>query len=67
MIPIADFSGHFGWGFDGVNLFAPTHLYGQPDDLRHLLTMLMHLDSCHLRYCLQSFGSRWELYRSFLP
>ena len=34
MMPIADFPGNFGWGYDGVNLFAPTHLYGTPDDLR---------------------------------
>jgi maltooligosyltrehalose trehalohydrolase len=34
MMPIADFPGKFGWGYDGVNLFAPTHLYGAPDDLR---------------------------------
>ena len=34
MMPIADFSGKFGWGYDGVNLFAPSHLYGTPDDLR---------------------------------
>ena len=34
MMPIADFPGRFGWGYDGVNLFAPTHLYGTPDDLR---------------------------------
>ena len=24
----------FGWGYDGVNLFAPTRLYGNPDDCR---------------------------------
>jgi maltooligosyltrehalose trehalohydrolase len=34
MMPIADFAGQFGWGYDGVNLFAPTRLYGNPDDLR---------------------------------
>ncbi len=34
MMPIADFPGKFGWGYDGVDLFAPTHLYGTPDDLR---------------------------------
>ncbi len=34
MMPIADFSGNFGWGYDGVDLFAPTRLYGTPDDLR---------------------------------
>jgi len=36
MMPIADFPGEFGWGYDGVNLFAPCHLYGSPDDLRFL-------------------------------
>src|SRR6266404_6187591 len=34
MMPIADFPGNFGWGYDGVDLFAPTRLYGAPDDLR---------------------------------
>ena len=34
MMPIADFAGEFGWGYDGVDLFAPTRLYGSPDDLR---------------------------------
>ena len=34
MMPIADFPGEFGWGYDGVDLFAPSRLYGTPDDLR---------------------------------
>ena len=34
MMPVADFIGRFGWGYDGVDLFAPTRLYGGPDDLR---------------------------------
>ena len=34
MMPIADFPGNFGWGYDGVDLFAPFHVYGAPDDLR---------------------------------
>lgn len=34
MMPIADFGGDFGWGYDGVDLYAPTRLYGTPDDLR---------------------------------
>ena len=37
MMPVADFPGEFGWGYDGVNLFAPTHLYGAPDDLRSFI------------------------------
>ena len=34
MMPVAEFAGRFGWGYDGVNLYAPTRLYGTPDDLR---------------------------------
>ncbi len=34
MMPVNEFPGRFGWGYDGVDLFAPTHLYGRPDDLR---------------------------------
>jgi maltooligosyltrehalose trehalohydrolase len=34
VMPVADFPGRFGWGYDGVNLFAPTRLYGTPDDFR---------------------------------
>jgi maltooligosyltrehalose trehalohydrolase len=34
VMPVADFAGRFGWGYDGVNLFAPTRLYGTPDDFR---------------------------------
>src|SRR5437588_1346037 len=33
-MPVAEFSGTFGWGYDGVDLFAPSHHYGAPDDLR---------------------------------
>src|SRR5437868_1713152 len=34
LMPVADFPGSFGWGYDGVDLFAPTRLYGRPDDFR---------------------------------
>ena len=34
LMPVAEFAGRFGWGYDGVNLFAPTRLYGSPDDFR---------------------------------
>src|SRR6185436_12684928 len=37
MMPVAEFSGRFGWGYDGVDLYAPTHLYGGPDDLRRFV------------------------------
>src|SRR5262245_21518343 len=28
VMPIAEFPGRFGWGYDGVDLFAPYHGYG---------------------------------------
>lgn len=37
LMPIAEFAGSFGWGYDGVDLFAPYHHYGQPDDLRRFI------------------------------
>lgn len=37
LMPLADFPGRFGWGYDGVDLFAPTRLYGRPDDLRRFV------------------------------
>ena len=37
IMPVADFPGRWGWGYDGVNLFAPTRLYGAPDDFRRFV------------------------------
>ena len=34
LMPIGDFAGGRNWGYDGVYLFAPSHAYGSPDDLR---------------------------------
>jgi maltooligosyltrehalose trehalohydrolase len=34
VMPINEFPGRFGWGYDGVDLWAPTRLYGTPDDFR---------------------------------
>jgi maltooligosyltrehalose trehalohydrolase len=41
LMPIAEFSGRRGWGYDGVDLFAPHHVYGTPDDLKRLV------NACH--------------------
>src|SRR5205814_1129253 len=30
MMPVADLPGKFGCGYDGVDLFAPSHLYATP-------------------------------------
>ncbi len=43
LMPVAEFSGNRGWGYDGVDLYAPHHAYGEPDDLKRLV------DACHAR------------------
>lgn len=43
LMPLQEFSGNRGWGYDGVELYAPHHAYGGPDGLRHLV------DACHAR------------------
>jgi maltooligosyltrehalose trehalohydrolase len=42
ILPVADFPGRFGWGYDGVCLFAPTRLYGLPDDFRRFVDQAHH-------------------------
>ena len=37
LMPVNEFPGEFGWGYDGVDLWAPTRLYGTPDDLRRFV------------------------------
>ncbi len=41
LMPVAEFSGNRGWGYDGADLYAPHHAYGDPDDLKRLV------DNCH--------------------
>ena len=43
LMPVAEFPGEHGWGYDGVALFAPHHAYGTPHDLKRLV------DACHAR------------------
>ena len=43
LMPVADFPGDFGWGYDGVSLYAPRHKYGGPDGLKKLV------DASHAR------------------
>lgn len=43
LMPVAEFLGDHGWGYDGVNPFAPHHAYGGPTGLKRLV------DACHAR------------------
>ncbi len=37
IMPVTEFAGNFGWGYDGVFMFAPTRLYGSSDDFRRFV------------------------------
>ncbi|WP_035352188.1 malto-oligosyltrehalose trehalohydrolase [Edaphobacter aggregans] len=41
LMPVAEFPGDFGWGYDGVALFAVREQYGGPDGLKRFV------DACH--------------------
>ena len=43
LMPVAEFPGDFGWGYDGVSLFAVKDSYGGPDGLKRFV------DACHHR------------------
>lgn len=76
MMPVAEFDGAFGWGYDGVSPFSPYHHYGTPDDLRyfidraHAVGIGVILDvvynhcgasGCHLRaFSSDYFSSRYK-------
>jgi maltooligosyltrehalose trehalohydrolase len=42
LMPVAQFPGTRGWGYDGVHPFAPQNSYGGPHGLRRLV------DACHV-------------------
>lgn len=42
LMPVADFPGKFGWGYDGVLPYAPESEYGTPDDLKRLIQEAHH-------------------------
>lgn len=37
LMPVGQFAGDRGWGYDGVQPFAPHPAYGRPEDLRQLV------------------------------
>jgi maltooligosyltrehalose trehalohydrolase len=43
LMPVAEFAGRRGWGYDGVDLFAPHGAYGGPEGMARLV------DACHGR------------------
>lgn len=44
LMPVVEFAGERGWGYDGVDLWAPHHAYGGPEGLARFA------DACHARH-----------------
>lgn len=68
LMPVAEFPGSRNWGYDGVHLFAPSHNYGRPDDLRafvdeaHALNLAVILDVVY-----NHLGPEGNYIRQFYP
>ena len=43
LMPVNGFSGNRGWGYDGVNLYAPHEAYGGPKEFKRLV------NACHTK------------------
>jgi len=68
LMPVAEFPGDRGWGYDGVDLFAPHYPYGGPEGLKALV------DACHahglaviLDVVYNHFGPSGNYWRRFGP
>ena len=68
VMPVAEFPGEFGWSYDGVHPYAPTRLYGEPDDFRrfvdesHRLGLAVILDVVY-----NHLGPDGNFFRHFSP
>jgi malto-oligosyltrehalose trehalohydrolase len=68
LMPVNQFPGNRGWGYDGVLPYAPHHAYGEPDDMkafvdaahRHGLSVM--LDVVYTR-----LGPRGSLFPAYVP
>jgi maltooligosyltrehalose trehalohydrolase len=68
LMPIADFSGRRGWGYDGVLPFAPDTSYGTPDELKHLIDTAHGLGICvYLDVVYNHFGPDGNYLHAYAP
>lgn len=68
LMPLAEAPGARNWGYDGVLLYAPSHNYGTPDDLRafvdraHELGIAVYLDVVY-----NHFGPEGNYLHAYAP
>jgi maltooligosyltrehalose trehalohydrolase len=44
LLPVSECPGRWNWGYDGVQLYAPSHVYGEPDDFKRFIDRAHALD-----------------------
>ncbi len=68
IMPVGDFAGARGWGYDGVLLYAPDSSYGRPEDLKamveaaHARGLMVLLDVVY-----NHFGPEGNMLPSYFP
>ncbi|HEY3916042.1 MAG TPA: alpha-amylase family glycosyl hydrolase, partial [Verrucomicrobiae bacterium] len=68
LMPVNEFVGDRGWGYDGITLFAPHHAYGGPEGLKRLV------NACHVKHLAvvldvvyNHFGPAGHHWKKFAP
>jgi maltooligosyltrehalose trehalohydrolase len=67
VMPVNEFCGEFGWGYDGVLPYAPTRLYGTPDDLRAFIDTAHQLGIGVILDVVYNHFGVGDRYRDFTP
>ena len=68
LMPLNEFPGQRGWGYDGVLIFAPDRSYGTPEELRALVERAHDLGlTLILDVVYNHFGSVWNFVPDYAP
>ncbi|CAN7473794.1 malto-oligosyltrehalose trehalohydrolase [Neorhizobium sp. LjRoot104] len=68
IMPVNQFPGDRGWGYDGALPYAPHHAYGEPDDMKAFVDAAhRHGLSVMLDVVYNRLGSRGSLFEPYVP
>ncbi len=68
LMPLSDFPGRYGWGYDGVLPYAPDSSYGRPEDLKRLVDAAHERGICvFLDVVYNHFGPDGNYLPSYAP
>lgn len=68
VMPVNQFPGNRGWGYDGVLPYAPHHAYGEPDDMKAFVDTAHRQGlSVMLDVVYNHLGPRGSLFEPYVP